>query len=351
MRYLIFFLLLAISACHSGNQDSKNGLLTLKTIHEGVVLRETPSEQGRELCVLQGGAKLTEAGEVSRFIAEIRFNDAPVQSPWIKVKTKKGEQGWVFGGSVQPEKANVDAWRIQQLSHCFFGKTLTERAQALQASIGKSTIQSNYKTAMALRDTMMAEMARLPAPNATRPEFSWLPKVLPGFVFQWVANGKQAYLFADYRYWLQQSQQSGNQVDAAFMSLCCTAFPTDSIESFFPRWKIQISDDVSYSQLGSGQHLDFLRRLNQIWDQGKEASPYQSEMIRFKDALLDDIAGKNIRYWQPKEKIVKELIDIINAGFWCFSPEDMAVLKERLGMMSAAEKNGIYVNMRSGKAG
>jgi hypothetical protein len=178
-----------------------------------------------------------------------------------------------------------------------------------------------------------------------QPDFSWLAEVLSGFIFQKVAEGTQPYLFADYLFWQQKALKTSGLQDDLFIQTCLAAFPTDSIESFYPAWTFQLSDYEAASQLGTGVHLKMLQQI----EKAMQAGPlFQPELMAFKEAALEDILGKNSVFWQPKELILKELNQIFNTQLSCLNDRDLMALQARLTMFENPEATGVRVNLRGG---
>ncbi|MEI6409288.1 MAG: SH3 domain-containing protein [Bacteroidota bacterium] len=352
MRYLIFCLIFVTIGC-SNSKDSKNGSDFLVVIDQPASLRAGPGVKSREIKALTPGEGLRDLGEISRFLTALQFGDSLYQAPWIKVENADHQSGWVFARAVRPVRGNPAEWYLQKNMLCYWGKSLTDRRNRLietgtQLKDAEGFIRY-YRESATLRDTMMQLLAQRAEPNEAdfKPDFAWLPQVLPGFVFQWIVEGTQPFLFTDYRYWNRLAASTANDPrDDQFMQLCLRAFPVDSIESFFPGWTIQTEDYSGSSQLGLGIHLKMLQYIGQCAQQpGKIFEP---ELERFKEAVLNDILDKNTTYWQPKEKIIQEIRQIFALSPQILSDRDKLALRERLPMFENAPANGVRVNLRTG---
>jgi hypothetical protein len=198
---------------------------------------------------------------------------------------------------------------------------------------------------VAIRDSMAYLLAHRTEPNG-RPDFSWLSEELPGFVCQASFTSGPPDLFADYRYWWPIALRTSGSADDFFLSTSAMAFPHDSIESFFPVWKFQLSEIEAASQLGAGMHLKMLQQIDKTLAKSRLFAP---ELTALKDLLLDDIHDKNTRFWQAKDLILKELDDIIAAAPTCLSDAESSALLSRRVMLEDPEKNGVRVNLRSGE--
>lgn len=345
MRHLIFlFSVLLLFACRdSGNQ--------LVVVPEQLALRDTSGQKSSEILFLKKGEKVEDLGLVSNFETIIALQGGMLQSPWIKVSSKN-RQGWALAALFIPVDEERAQWLENKRMICYFGNALTQRrarwlasAETLQT---EGQVADHYREAVALRDTFMSVLADRaePSQNATPLDFSWLQTILPGFIAQKVVGRDHPYLFANFTYWLQMAGKSTGDSDDLFFGTCAGIFPLDSIESFFPSWKFQIDDLSAASQLGSGAHLKALAEIDKnLAINGL----FKNEMLRWKENLLTDIAGKDIVYWQPVEKILAELKKIEESNFSCLEARDQMVLQTRLKAFEDPAANGIRVNVRSGE--
>lgn len=346
MRHLLFCLALVFPFCKNNTLENQ-----LVVVFPQTVLRDAPGEKSAEFRTLKMGEPLRDLRQVSRFESEIRLRETRLQAPWVKVQTANNEAGWVFAAWVEPAQPQED-WLLQKKMACYFGDALVARrneyVRGIETTASEYGVAACYREAVALRDTIIQLLTRRAEPNGgyKKFDFSWLPEVLPGFVFQEVAEGTQPYLFADYRFWQQKALRSSGVQDEAFIETCLTAFPTDSIESFFPTWTLPLSEYAAASQLGKERHLKVLRAIDQSLEAG---TLFRPELTAFKESLLEDILGKNTVYWQPKELIVKELNQILKTGFACLNARDYIALQARLTMFGDPEANGLRVNLRSGE--
>ena len=346
MRYLSFFFCFFFVFCQ--NESPQNQLLV---IFPQTPLREAPGAKSKVLWMLDSGERLTGPDETSRFESAVYFNDRRFQSPWVRVKTRDDRTGWVFCPAVRPAGATPGDWLLQQRLRCYFGEALTVRRNryaGIEAAGDKAALAARYREATALRDTFVYLLSRRAEPDEAgfQPDFSWLGEALPHFVFQTTGGSGQPYLFADFRYWAQEARRLGGTESIAYFNACLTAFAADSIESFFPGWKFQISDREAASQLGLRRHLAMFQAIQTALDAGPLFRP---ELMRFKESLLEDILDKKTTFWQPKGLIIKELNEILAGNFSCLDARDRASLEARVAMFENPEANGIKVNLRSGE--
>ena len=118
----ILFLVLSLCSCNQSKNsnadleketDSTNQLDSLKTDNTMVIsntlyswvdklnIRDTPSLKGRSVTSAQSDEALTYKGEKSDKTEMIVLRGVLYDEPWLKVETKNGEEGWVFGGAVK----------------------------------------------------------------------------------------------------------------------------------------------------------------------------------------------------------------------------------------------------------
>lgn len=352
MRYLLFlFLFFCLSRCQNDPTQSGTGAPDLIVRMDSASLREGPGEKSRELRALPLGERLSDLGEVSVFITPIRFGDTLLEAPWIKVQTADKQSGWVFAAALKPGKKDLAEWFLQKQMRCFFGQALTNRRNAYASQTPKAEDQNWlawYREGIYLRDTLMSILANRTEANegGFRPDYFWLRNVLPGFVFQRVGEESRPYLFFNYALAYPMAKGPQSLQTAAFFKVAFLAFPYDSIESFSPAWKLPIPHQETVSLLGAGKHVKILQAIDQTLQAGKLFEP---ELLVFKDAVLEDILGKNTLYWQAQDKILAELQQIVNAGFSCLNERDRLALQERLKLFGQPELYGIRVNLRSGE--
>ncbi|MDX1911210.1 MAG: SH3 domain-containing protein [Saprospiraceae bacterium] len=340
----IFPLCLFLSACQTSAPPEN----ALEIRVEQTILREAPTEKSREIATLKKGELLRDKQETGPAESRLSMEGVLVQSPWIKVETEDGQTGWVLAWGLNPV-GETRGWMLQKRFETYFGKALTQRCNTLTATFQARPVEQSewaklWQEARSLRDTCMILLAQRPETDFT-PRYDWLESLLPGFVFQTVGAHQQPFLFADFRVWRQAVQRSAGMEDDAFFHLCMEAFPADSIESFFPCWKFQLSETESASQLGSGKHEEILIRVGA---QIQAGSLFRRPLLEIKEAVLDDIFGKNIRYWQSQLKIMGELDRLLSNPPGCLDAREIEALRIRRAMFENPAANGIILNLRSG---
>jgi len=342
MRYLPFLLILLLSSCQDENTENQ-----LIVSVEKITLRATPGLKGAETVTLHQGDKITDLLEVSHFESPITFDNTPLRTPWLKVQTADNKQGWIFAGAVQPSATTPD-WLLQKRLDCYFGHAFASRLNNWKAGLdainSDADCATTYRNAIFMRDSLV-QVLKFRAEPEGRPDYAWLTNVMPGFVFQRGMDGGPPELFTDYRFWLQKAAKSSGTADDTFLETSLLVFPHDSIESIFPVWKFPMTTQESASQLGTGIHGKVLQALDNTLAQSRLFEP---ELMRIKDAVLEDIQDKDTRFWQDTPLILKELDALIANPPTCLSAAEGSALITRRAMLEDVVGNGVRVNLRSG---
>jgi len=340
----ILLLVLSLPCCE--NRQSVDSQLFVSA--KSVSLRVDPSEKSREISALIQNQRLVDLGEVSQTESQTAVGAQLYQTPWIKVQTPDNQIGWVLAWALKPVQKQKD-WLLQKRMDCYFGKTLTKRRNAVIHSLAELKTEQQlfdlWRDSNVLRDTFLQLISSRPEGDF-KLQFKWLEEVLPGFIYQKNEIENQPELFADFLFWQQNTLKTNGLQDDAFFQTCLLAFSKDSIESFFPAWKFQLSETESASQLGTGQHLKMLQRIDQSHQTG---TLFAVLLTTFKEQILADIFEKGVRYWQPKEKILDELGQILAHPPKCLSRHECEALAIRQKMFKDPVGNGIVVNLRSGE--
>lgn len=89
---------------NSRNDDSKDDILRrrLYVAMDSLRFRKGPDKDSSTLKYLQYGEELIDMGEYENEQTIRLTPDYSVTEPWIKVKTKEGRTGWVYGAGVRP---------------------------------------------------------------------------------------------------------------------------------------------------------------------------------------------------------------------------------------------------------
>ena len=354
-RYTFIFLTLFIFACSKDKTpDESNSSNYLITKAESVRLRAKPGVEGDVLKILPAGSQLVDLDTVSNFTSQITLNEVNNDAPWLKVKTIEGENGWVYGASMLfewPDSSSAAIYARKKYLQAIFGQNLSQELAAYKESFAfvenEMAFARQYNEGIALRDKLVKKIDQLLEKSTTEalPDLFWLKEIFPGFVPQLVAEGTAYYLFADYTFWWNLSQKTSAKEDDQFIGLQLLAYPEDSIEYFYPAWTIQTWDYGGHSLLGQGIHHSMLKALVKNWT---AESPFKASLNQFKDQLVQDMTNASVTYWEPKEKIIKELDSILSQDLAIFTQNDLIAIQTRRKHFEDPEANGLETNHKAG---
>lgn len=94
------------ASLHDIPQTSVDANITSETYYvlvDKLRVRDKPGKKGNVLAQVPEGTAITFLGEQSDFEDRIKLRDQWVEAPWLKIKTNKAVEGWVFGGAVAAE--------------------------------------------------------------------------------------------------------------------------------------------------------------------------------------------------------------------------------------------------------
>ena len=317
-------------------------------------LRDLPGEQGKVIAELAKGSRLFDLGKVSDFTTRIIIEGKEYDAPWIKVETEKGLKGWVYGrplNFLMEEPDDRDAFFERKRLQNLFGTYNLERLNLYQeAYFNVHSVEgfaSLFLAGTNLRDTLVDVLeTKIDFPeNKPPPDLFWIKENFPGYVPQLVAEGTAYYLFIDYREFLSLAQQTKGKEDDQFLEISLMAFPEDSVEYFFPAWTIQTWDYGGHSLLGRGIHKEMLTKLSTFQE---STDLFSVHVDKLKTDLLNDITRPYVTYWEPKEKILQELDEMLSSELSLLAEVDIIALQTRRKHFEDPVKNGIEVDHQSG---
>ncbi len=314
-------------------------------------LRTVPSLKGNIVTKLKKGSSVYHLGEVGKEMTVMVLDSSNFCEPWLKVKTEKGAEGWIYGARLDH---SVEAQQYSEIRlEALLGKDLKDSLDAFKVDLElvntPEAFESFYYRVQAFQEDLNRRLEQVSYDLTTWqgiPDLFWLKDAVPGFVPQLVAEGTAYHLFLDYRWWLELSARTTDDQDDAFVSICVKIFPADSIEYFFPAWTIQTWDYGGHSLLGRGIHYDV---LNQIMDFRANSDLFEMDLRVLKQKIIDDITLAEVSYWEGQDKIMAELDALISMDPGFFSEEDLVGIKVRRNQFMEPEKFGILLNQRSGE--
>ena len=94
-------------------------------------MRAEPNTESAVIAELPEGEALTFLDEKTDFTQKINIRGTVMDEPWLKVRTKTGQTGWVYGGGVKFYRPKIDA-TPSPYAACFKNFVKNERASSLK---------------------------------------------------------------------------------------------------------------------------------------------------------------------------------------------------------------------------
>ncbi len=306
-------------------------------------LRHAADEGSAVVCLMEAGTSLFDMGEVSPYLSGILWGDTLLWEPWLRVRTLRGETGWVFGGAVQPDTAPdaFQRWRCDKRLQAIFGRALALRLRrwAEERPQTDTTLAQHFRIGLGLRDSLLFGLRyglRRPSPDA-RPGLRWLDPYLS------YLRRYRGGIAVDFTRFAQAAAQTEGEQDDLFARLALTIYPIDSMESPLPVWVFPLSWTESASNLGAGHHRATLHSLAQM---RVRASLFQAEIDHFRNLILEDILDGERAYWQPLERILAEIDSILADTSLGLTEQERSALRLRCSMLLRGQAR---TNLRSGR--
>lgn len=370
MRIITFFLLICIlTSCKSepkteSSSSEKTEIVpkkeTLPPLEmlvyiDNLRIRDQPSMDGKEVAQLPENTVVRFVGEKSEHTEPIGIRGLKMDAPWLKIKTEGNVEGWAYSAGVRPKDIDADSEWIKSIDgirmKSFFGSEIYNKGRAYQqqwesakTSQDVSSLYSAVEKIQEAANNVLSEKLEVQDPM-TLPDMTWIERSIPGLQTSLVAEGTQFHLFKNFKKMNAKAKQTNGEEDDDFFELQFLVNEVDSIEHFYKSWFLQTWDYGGSSLLGQGKHLKLLNRMNDLLSKSKV---FESQILAIKTELLKDISEDYVTYWEPKEKILDELRNIIQKEFVFFTKEDKIMLKTRLKMFENPKANKIEVNQRGG---
>ncbi len=328
--------------------------LIFTTNLDNLRLRDQPGKEGKELARLPIGTKVFDTGEVSEFTTPLKLRGVNFDEPWIKIKTAQGISGWIYGGglSFNLEADNPATQTMMQKRLIgLFGKSLADDVESYRRNYNNATTAEQfakvYDEGIILREYFVRLIEEKIEVNHNQlPDLFWLKQAMPGYIPQLAAEGTIYYLFNDYKQFQQKALNTTGKEDDEMAELFFLVHKGDSIEHFFPAWFLQTWDYGGHSLLGKGIHSELLNELDGL---NERTTIFSKPINDLKNQLIKDITEQHSAYWEPKEKVRKELGEIISSQYKLFTKEDLVLLEARQKMMEKPAENKIEFAAREGR--
>jgi len=337
--------LLLLGACSGAVEEDENS----RSTHERTVSAPVYQRVGGEL--LPDPPKLDELQPTGRLSERLFALYTPTDTffePYLEVLLSDGRAGWVYARpDYFPQFAQDDrsVWQAENRIQALLGPNRLREYRAYrqvwtQAASGQANplLVQAYRSAVDFRDELQAILAIYPEQPLTADQWE---SMLPGTQCH-LEEGRPRW-WIDYRQWLAAAQAIGDTEAAQLFALYCQAFPQDSIEYYYPVWRIAETPRVQHSLLGRYIHLKFLRALDTM---AKFTSLAGIAAADLQQAILEDILRADNTYWEEPAKILAEMDTILLSG----KPRLDPALTESLQRRRAAFAGGkARMNVRAGQ--
>lgn len=357
MKQLWIILSLAIlMACESEKTEKNNAdsiiFPRMEVTIEGLQLRQFSSLESQSLETFKKGSTVYDMEEVSESLIPMLIDSVLYCEPWMKVKTTKGQEGWVYAAGIDFKENQKSL--INKRTEALFGPRLKDSLEAYQSGIlniaeEESYMESLFRTGKRLQNELNQILETtsyvLMEPYGL-PDLFWMEEIFPGFVPQLVAEGTRYQFFVDYKQFLELCAKHERNNDKQFFGICVDIYPVDSIEYYFPVWSIQTWDYGGHSLFGKGIHKEILGKLDSF---SQDNVFYTEEINTYRQQIIDDITGGEVTYWEDQEKLLKEINEIIAEELTFLSDADKIALDVRSKQFLEPEKYGIRLNIRAGE--
>ena len=324
----------------------------ITVFNAGIRLFSSPGTAGRAIRPLIRGEMLYDLDQVSPFLTPLTLEGRSYVEPWLQVRTKAGEVGWVYGAVLYNQDGKAAPQLPQKRLAALFGKSLEQKisryALAFDAAKTDRELAQAYHAFREIVDSLALHTSFAVAvdPTYALPDLFWMPVVLPGVVPQMGNNGDAYYFFAHFGVFRKKAQQTQGQADDAFFDWCIQQFPQDSIEYLIPRYRIETEPGQGSSLLGRGLYFQALQQLDALY---RRKTPFELELILQKNRCVDDITVSKPSFWEQRSKIIDELAQICRANLVILTKADKIALETRLLQLKDPEKYGLRVNVQAGR--
>ena len=346
------FLLFNLFSCSSKPGSFPVDSAQIMVSKPGLRLFSTPGSKGKALRKLKLGELLQDLGEVSPFLTPLSLNGQGYTEPWLKVRTHKGEVGWVYGAVLYNHQEQAAQEVLPKRLAALFGASLAQKidqyARNFEAAQTELELAQAYHQFREVLDSLdlHTSFALAVDPTYTLPNLSWLPQVLPGVVPQMNPHRDAYYFFTHFGVYQRKAQQTKGQSDDDFFDWCIRQFPQDSIEYLYPNYLIETDHNVAHSLLGRGLHFQALQQLDALY---RRKTAFGDDLIAAKNRCIDDITASRAAFWETREKIITELTQICRSDLVILTKADKIALETRLQQLKKPESYGLLTDVQAGR--
>ncbi len=322
-------------------------------------LRNSPGTSGETLAMFQKGEVLYDLGEVSDFTTAVELRGVKYNEPWLKVKTREGQEGWIYAGGVyfNTDEASETMEKLHRKRLAsFYGKDIAEDIFDYKASYRKARTEEQFAALIRKGERVTEEVnsmneKKLPMPREMfsgeeQPDLRWLEEAFPGYILGSAAEGTILYLRRDWKQFAEKADKTRGKAHDDFVDLALMVHGADSIEYDYPAYFMQTWDYGGHSLLGEGKHLAILTAANEML--AKHPGYLEAEIEQIKADLVHDMTASPQGYWYEKERILSEFDKILKAELGILTKNDLTALKEMRKKLEEPEKNEIPVGLRAG---
>lgn len=352
VRSLLCLVCLNFLACTSKQAVFPADPSQIMVFKPGLRLFSTPGSQGKALRKLKPGELLQDLGEVSPFLTPLSLNGQGYTEPWLKVRTHKGEIGWVYGAVLYNRQEQAAQQVLPKRLAALFGSSLAQKIDTYSSNF--EVAQTDVALAQAYHQfrevldslALHTSFALAVDPTYTLPNLTWLPQVLPGVVPQMNPRGDTYYFFTHFGDYKRKALQTKGQSDDDFFDWCIQQFPSDSIEYLYPHYIIETDRELTHSLLGRGLHFQALQQLDALY---RRKTAFDHDLIGYKNRCIDDITASRAAFWETREKIIAELTQICRSDLVVLTKADKIALETRLQQLQKPETYGLRTDVQAGR--
>lgn len=309
--------------------------VNLKILLNDLRIRNKPSLNGQVIDKLKENTIVEWLGEISQEQHSITLRGVKFKEPWLKIKTPLGKQGWAYAAATLPisdsnyTNALRDKLYTQRAIHFFgndVGQAVAKYRLRYQQAQTDQQLAAAYTDIRLHRDRLVERLREKVTIKQPEMDMSWIEYLMPSFTLVKAAEGTVYYPAANFKRFAEKAQATQGSVDDRFFAFCQQLFPYDGMEGFFANWFEQTWDYGGESLLGQGKHLAALKAM----DEQLQQSPLFAQTLKhYKNTLVRDITNPETKFREPKDKIKRELQQILAKNFSILTSKDKKVIKAR----------------------